>query len=303
MPNKIPPIQTTPIQTTSTETTPIQRSSTAGRRSSVTVVLLAGLLAVPIAVPLVTPEAAASDAPAPDAPAAGTAVNSDALAATDRAYNAAAALRDRDGLAALLADDAVFFAESAHRGRDAFLAGWEPLWTAKYDFSYSATTLEATIAASGDLGYALGAVTTRFQPPGLDEATVTESHYLNIWRHTDEDGWRLAATTALVVHPRLGAAREPRAGLMTAWPRLADQVESTIALEWTPHRVESAASGELKVVSGSYTARFDDGDSEQNGSGSFVAVWQRAGDGHWQLAAEGYTPPELETNSADGAGS
>ncbi|MEM9552777.1 MAG: nuclear transport factor 2 family protein [Acidobacteriota bacterium] len=232
-----------------------------------------------------------SSAEAPAASAAPT----EALESADRAYNAAASQRDRQGLGALLTDDAVFFAETTHRGRAAFLDAWAPLWTAKYDFSYRATTLEATVAASGELGYALGTVTTSFRRPGLDEETVTESHYLNLWRH-DDSGWRLAASTALVVHPELGAAREPRSGLMTAWPRLADQVGSAITLEWTPDQVENASSGELRVVAGTYTARFDDGEQEHTGGGDFLAVWRRDADGGWQLAAEGYTPPDLHND-------
>ncbi|MEM7352303.1 MAG: nuclear transport factor 2 family protein [Acidobacteriota bacterium] len=217
------------------------------------------------------------------------------LRSSDEAFNQAAAARDRGVVEKLLAEDAVFFADQLHRGRQAFLDGWAPLWEGKYDFSFKAGLLQASVAESGDLGFAIGTVETRFQHPVEPAPTVTGGHYLNVWSRRGEGDWHLRASTALVVHAELGAARDPRSGLMTAWPELADRIGDRIEIDWRPEHTERAASGELAYTLGSYAASFGDGEDRRSGEGHFLAVWQRNAAGAWQLAAEGFTPPELHT--------
>lgn len=218
-----------------------------------------------------------------------------ALRSIDEAFNRAAAARDRGAVEKLLAEDAVFFADRLHRGRQEFLDGWLPLWEGKYDFSFSAGLLQASVAESGDLGFAIGTVETRFQHPVEPEPTVTAGHYLNVWSRGGEGQWQLRASTALVVHAELGAARDPRSGLMTAWPELADRIGDRIEIDWRPQRTERAASGELAFTLGSYAASFGDGQDRRSGEGHFLALWRRDAAGAWQLAAEGFTPPEIHT--------
>ncbi|MEM7582590.1 MAG: nuclear transport factor 2 family protein [Acidobacteriota bacterium] len=241
------------------------------------------------------PDVAAASDPASD-PAALVALRS-----SDEAFNRAARSRDRAAVAKLLAEGAVFFADALHRGRQAFLEGWQPLWEGKYDFSFDASVLQATVAESGDLGFTLGTVETRYQHPVEPEPTVITGHYLNVWALDGEAGsegeWRLQASTALVVHAELGAARDPRSGLMTAWPELADQIDAHIEIDWRPERTSRAASGELAYSLGRYAASFENDEGRQAGEGYFLAVWQRDAAGAWQLAAEGFTPPELKTEA------
>ncbi|MEO1367255.1 MAG: nuclear transport factor 2 family protein [Acidobacteriota bacterium] len=217
----------------------------------------------------------------------------EALRARDGAFHLAATSRDRATVESMLAEDAVFFADGLLRGRQAFLDGWAPQWTGKYGFAYEAATLEASVAEAGDLGFTLGTVTTRFQHPAEPEPSVTEGHYLHVWSRTEKGEWRLRASSALVVHPELGAAREPRSGLMTAWPELADQIGARIEIDWRPERTERAASGDLAFTVGSYGAAFGEAADRQSGEGHFLAVWRRDDEGAWQLAAEGFTPPAL----------
>lgn len=246
---------------------------------------------------LVVPPAAAGE-PAEADPAA------ESLLAAEIALHRAASERDRAAFAASLAADAVFFAETEHRGRDAFLAGWAPLWTAKYDFHYRAAPLAVTVAQSGEIGFAVGEVETRFQRPGLDTPEITAGHYLAVWRREADDApWELVASATLVVHPRWGAGRDPRSGLMTAWPELADRVGAAIDLEWRPETTVRAASGELAYSLGDYRVAFStvstDADAAVSGAGRFLAAWERDERGHWQLLGEGLTPPALGSQRPD----
>lgn len=218
----------------------------------------------------------------------------EALRASDEAFHRAAMARDRGAAEEHLAEDVVFFADELLRGRQAFLDGWAPLWQGKYDFTFSAGLLRATVADSGDLGFTIGDVETRFQHPVETEPSVTGGHYLNVWSRSQDGRWKLRASGALVVHPELGAARDPRSGLMTAWPELADQIDARIEIRWLPERTERAASGELALTLGSYTAAFGEGPDRRAGEGHFLAVWQRDDSGSWQLAAESFTPPAIE---------
>ncbi|MEM8933983.1 MAG: nuclear transport factor 2 family protein [Acidobacteriota bacterium] len=226
----------------------------------------------------------------------------DSLAAADQRFNRAAAERDRDTFRDLLSSDVVFLAGEPQRGRVAVLAIWQHLFDGKFDFRYQAETIETAVAESGELGWAIGTVRTSFRRPGVETQDVVDGHYLNVWTHTD-DGWRLAHMASLVVHPTLGAAREPRSGLMTAWPELADQIGATIELDWTPTSTMRAESGELAVTVGDYTASFTDpADAEAEpiaGSGAFLSVWRKDADDRWQLAGEGFTPPGIYGSRAE----
>jgi ketosteroid isomerase-like protein len=101
-----------------------------------------------------------------------------------------------------------------------------------------------------------------------------------------------------VVHPELGSARDPRTGLMTAWPELADQIDAAIEIEWIPETTVRAASGELAWSLGEYRAEFRKDGVTHAGKGAYVAVWEKDGQDRWQLAAEGFTPPGLHGSAA-----
>ena len=227
--------------------------------------------------------------------------------AAERRFNQAARERDRQTFHDLLAGDSVFLAGELHSGRSAVMAVWQHLFDGKFDFRYDAETLETTVARSGELAWSIGTVRTSFRRPGMDTDETTDGHYLHIWRPNEEGAWRLAYAATLVVHPSLGASRDPRSGLMTAWPELADQVDAQIEIRWSPEVTERAGSGELAFSFGGYEASFSppaeapdgsapdagDGDAEITGKGHFLAVWQKDDRGHWQLAAEGFTPPGI----------
>lgn len=232
------------------------------------------------------------------------------LEAAEHRFNRAAAERDRPAFRALLAKDAVFLAGELHRGRLAVMAIWQPLFEGKYDFRYQGELLAAAVAGSGELGWTVGTVRTSFHRPGMAEAEVTDGHYLNVWRRGEANDWRLAYAASLVVHPTLGAGRDPRSGLMTAWPELADRIDAEIEIRWQPETTVRAASGELAYSFGTYRASFssaqageagegadDDGAAGEvsavAGEGHYLAVWHKDQRGRWQLAAEGFTPPGI----------
>ena len=268
------------------------------------------------------------------------------IEAAERRFNQAARERDRRSFHDLLTQDTVFLAGELHSGRLAVMAIWQHLFDGKYDFRYDAELLEATVARSGELGWAVGSARTSFQRPGMATAEVIDGHYLHLWTRGEGGAWRLSHASTLVVHPSLGAARDPRSGLMTAWPELADQIGAEIEIRWRPDQLVRAESGELAYSFGEYRASFapplaagaepaagaesaegepasgeelaegeepaageepaegeelteseepaegEDG-ATVAGKGHFLAVWQKDGAGHWQLAAEGFTPPGI----------
>lgn len=218
-----------------------------------------------------------------------------ALSAADQAYNRAAKERDRESFHALLSSDALFFADTLKRGRIDYVASWAPLFEGKYDFRYLGDLQEVIVAESGDMGWTRGNATTSFVRPGSQEAVETPSQYMTVWRKGPEGQWQVVASATLVVHPEHGAARDPRSGLMTAWPELADQIDARIKIEWTPESTVRAQSGELAYSLGSYFAEFEKGGTTRAGGGAYLAVWEQDENGTWQLSAEGFTPPQIHS--------
>ena len=217
-----------------------------------------------------------------------------AVTSADVAYVKSARERDQAAFRDLLDKDVIFLADEARKGRLSVLTIWQPLFDGKYDFRYEGEHLETHVADSGDLAWTIGTAVTRFTRPGGGEKEVTESFYLNVWQPDADGRWLLKVISSLVVHPTLGSARDPRSGLMTAWPELADQIGAEIDLRWVPSTTVRAASGELAYSIGEYDASFKSGEgSTVSGAGHFVAVWQKDDKGAWQLAAEGFTPPGI----------
>ena len=154
----------------------------------------------------------------------------------------------------------MFLAGELHSGRLAVLAIWQHLFDGKYDFRYEAEALEVEVARSGEIGWAIGTVRHQLQTPRLGYRGGDRGSLLHVWRLEDQDNgepaWRLTHAASLVVHPRLGSAREPRSGLMTAWPELADQIGAEIDIRWQPSAVHRAESGEQAFSFGEYETSF-----------------------------------------------
>ena len=233
-----------------------------------------------------------AEKPASDAEAARAEVR-----AADLAYQLAAKRRDREAFHALLSADAMFFAGELHRGRIDYVAAWEPLFEGKHNFRYRGEPRVVTVARSGEIAWSLGDAETSFTRPGTEESSVISSQYMTVWARDSEGRFKVAASASLVVHPELGLARDPRSGLMTAWPELADQIDAAIEIEWLPEKTVRAASGELAYSFGEYRVEFRRAGGTLAGSGAFLAVWEKDDGGRWQLAAEGFTPPGIYGDS------
>ena len=229
---------------------------------------------------------AASD-PAASAPAA-------LLRSADETFQTYAENRDRIRFETMLTRDVVYLGEGLHRGYGAVLRAWDPVWNEKYGFSYGGEVLDVTVAESGDLGFTVGRVETRFRSPVDTEDQVQSGHYLTVWTMTP-GGWKVAGSGPLDVHSTLGTSRDPRGALMAAWPDLTGRFGSEIDIRWTPESTVRSESGELAWVFGEYEAKLADGeagaDSAGGGSGYFLAIWQKDGEGHWHVAAESMTAP------------
>ncbi len=215
-----------------------------------------------------------------------------ALHAADEAFNRALVARDRDEVERHLAADAIFLDdEDARRGKLAFLTLMQPVFEAKYGFTFEGETVSVKVAGSGELGYSIDKSTITFQHPREEQATVTANHTLTVWTRDAGQPWKIRVYSTLIVHPTLGHATEPRTALMIAWPELADRIAATIKLEWTPESTTRAASGELAYTFGGYSVGFNQDGKQEAGKGSFVAVWEKSDKDRWTLAAEAYTPP------------
>ena len=233
-------------------------------------------------------DAGTPPAPAPIEPeAARVAVN-----AADEAFNDAARGRDREALGNLLATDVIFLESETLRGKSAFLERMQPMFEGKYELALDAHNLETHVAQSGELAFTIGSARTSFTRPGLAEESF-EGHYLNVWAAGGEGEWKMQVYAPLIVHPELGMAREPRSGLMTAWPEIRDQIGAATRLEWTPERTVRAESGEMAYTFGEYSVTFSLEGEEKAGKGGFVAVWMIDDQDRWQLAGEGYSPPKI----------
>ncbi len=210
----------------------------------------------------------------------------------DEAFNEAARQRDREALGGWLAPDVIFLESEMLRGRPAFLERMQPMFEGKYDLTLDARNLETHVARSGEFAWTIGSAKTSFTRPGLTEETF-EGHYLSVWVPDGEGEWKIQAYAPLIVHPELGMAREPRSGLMTAWPEIRDQIGAAIRLEWSPERTVRAGSAEMAYTFGEYSVVFSLEGEEKSGKGGFVAVWVTDEEDRWQLAAEGYSPPRI----------
>ncbi len=215
-----------------------------------------------------------------------------ALEAADQAFNEAASNRDREALGGWLAPAAIFLESEALRGKEEFLGRMQPMFEGKHGLTLDARNLEAHVARSGDLAWTIGSAKTSLTRPGLAEE-VREGHYLTVWAPDGAGQWQVQAYAPLIVHPELGMAREPRGGLMTAWPEIRDLIGAATRLEWTPERTVHSGSGEMVYTFGEYSVAFSLGGEEKAGKGGFVAVWAMDEEGRWQLAGEGYSPPQI----------
>lgn len=215
-----------------------------------------------------------------------------AVAAADEAFNQAMRNRDRAALGGWLATDAIFLESEALRGKLAFLGRMQPMFDGKYELTLDARNLETRVARSGELAWTIGNAKTSFTRPGQAEET-SAGQYLTVWALDGEGAWKIQVYAPLIVHPERGMAREPRSGLMTAWPEIRDQIGAATRLEWTPERTVRAESGEMAYTFGAYTVAFTLEGEEKAGEGGFVAVWAIDEAGRWQLAGEGYSPPQI----------
>ncbi len=239
-----------------------------------------------------TAEAPAVESASTGLPPAELEVAREALRAANDSFHGTLVARDRDAVERHLAGDVIFLDdEDARHGKLDFLRLMEPVFDAKHGFTFTGETISVHLASSGELGYTIGQSTITFQQPWEDEPTTNVNHTLTIWTRDGTQPWKIRVYATLIVHPELGHATEPRTAMMIAWPELADRIDAGIRLDWDPKSTTRAASGEMAYTFGGYSVRFSQFGEREAGTGSFAAVWEKNEKGHWQLAAEAYTPP------------
>ena len=100
--------------------------------------------------------------------------------AAERAFARSMAERDLAAFGRYVAEDCVFFADTALRGRDAVLAAWKPLFDgAQAPFSWEPDQVE--VLASGGLALSTGLV--------KDPAGAVTARFNSIWQRQTDGRW------------------------------------------------------------------------------------------------------------------
>lgn len=124
--------------------------------------------------------------------AAGSGAASEAvLLEADRAFDAATAARGEAGLASFLSDDMTTIRadQPIVRGKDAFVAGWKPIFTTP-GLALRWQPQLARISDDGTLGFTVGASTTTMTEQGVSRV-VGSSKYVTIWRKQPDGSWKV----------------------------------------------------------------------------------------------------------------
>lgn len=100
----------------------------------------------------------------------------------ENAFAATMAARDLQAFAGFLADDAIFFGNSAARGKNAVVEAWKGFYQGEQaPFSWRSETVE--VLDSGQLAHSSGPV---FDPQGRRVATFN-----SIWRREADGSWKV----------------------------------------------------------------------------------------------------------------
>ena len=100
--------------------------------------------------------------------------------AAERAFARSMAERDFAAFGRYVAEDCVFFGQSALRGREAVLAAWKPFFDgAQAPFSWEPDQVE--VLASGDLALSTGLV--------KDPAGAVSARFNSIWQRQSDGRW------------------------------------------------------------------------------------------------------------------
>jgi ketosteroid isomerase-like protein len=106
----------------------------------------------------------------------------DQVRAAETAFAKTMADRDHAAFASFVAADAVFWGQSALRGRQAVAAGWKPYFEGpKAPFSWAPERV--AVIASGTLALSSGPV---FDPAGTRVGTFTST-----WRRENDGSWKI----------------------------------------------------------------------------------------------------------------
>jgi ketosteroid isomerase-like protein len=159
----------------------------------------------------------------------------DAVRAADVALDRAVAAGDGAAFAALLEKEVTFGgARRLSRGRDAVVAAWKPLFSAK-GAKLRWAPVRAEVAGSGDLAFTTGRWTLESKEyDGKPRRDAGE--YVTVWRRSGGGRWRVLLDAPLTPAAKLGE------GLVR-----------------TPVLAAASAAGDLDVAMGTWTRGVDEG--------------------------------------------
>lgn len=116
----------------------------------------------------------------------------DALMEADRRFARDTAARGADGWAETFLEDGTMFPRAGRvDGREAIRKRMEPAFTPDGPRLVWEPT-EATVAASGDLGYTVGRWRSVVTGRGGEDSTGAEGNYVSIWKKTADGEWKVA---------------------------------------------------------------------------------------------------------------
>jgi ketosteroid isomerase-like protein len=197
-------------------------------------------------------------------------------------------VQERDGAELLTEADRAFFEATRERGLEGWLEWFAPdavvltadgrivsgadelrTYYASLGFppaGFAWTPERGELAASGELGYTLGSWELR--PPGAPaDADLPSGRYLTFWRRQPDGSFRVVADSG---------------GEPSFRTRVSELEGPPLAWSCDTERIETAASGELALALGAWSARSAEAERE----GKFLTAWKRTEDGAWVVAAE-----------------
>jgi uncharacterized protein (TIGR02246 family) len=100
-------------------------------------------------------------------------------------FDLATAEGDVERFADLVAEDAVFFGATAHKGREAVVAAWQPFFDPESRLSLRWSPTDVEVAASGDLGVSRGEYRlTQVAEDG--SVSVGVGTFVTVWKRSDD---------------------------------------------------------------------------------------------------------------------
>ncbi len=215
-----------------------------------------------------------------------------AVAAADADLCQAVAENDAERFKARVAPDARFLAATVAHGPEEVATAWAEYLDPGSGVSLQWGAKEITVAAAGDLAYAIGEFLYRARDQDGAPVTVT-GPCLSVWTRDENGRWRITMDGSLSARGPMppGFSLERRNRFAARWAPLAAPGIG-FSHHRQPQQSQVSASGDLAYSFGEYTLRATAAAGRtESAAGAYFTVWARVGEGPWKVVAESVLPP------------